>query len=81
MAGCNTARRAELGPPADVRVRRYVNQGWRGSWQFDPLGTDAVSDGDAVLQLFDIRARVQDEGNRPAAGAGRDIGLQERRTG
>ncbi|MEO5767083.1 MAG: hypothetical protein ABIS92_01925, partial [Polyangia bacterium] len=62
----NTPPVAELDPPADLRVRRYVNQSWRCSWQFDPLGTDAVSDGDSVLQLFDIRARVQDEGNRPA---------------
>ncbi len=68
----NTPPLADLDPPADLRMRRDVNGIWRCSWQFDPLGTDAVNDGDYVLQLFDVRARVEDEGNSPVAG-GADI--------
>jgi hypothetical protein len=68
----NTPPLADLDPPADLRVRRSSNGIWRCSWPFDPLGTDAVNDGDLVLQLFDVRARVEDEGNRPVAG-GADI--------
>ncbi len=68
----NTPPLADLDPPADLRIRRNVNGSWRCSWEFDPLGTDAVNDGDLVLQLFDIRARVEDEGNTPAAG-GADV--------
>jgi hypothetical protein len=32
------------------------------------VGSDAVNDGDRVLQLFDVRARVDDQGNSPSAG-------------
>jgi hypothetical protein len=64
----NTPPLAELDPPADLRLRREVNKVWRCSWEFDPLGSDAVDDGDKVLQLFDVRARVQDQGNTPAGG-------------
>lgn len=68
----NTPPLADLDAPADLRMRRNVNGIWRCSWQFDPLGTDSVNDGDYVLQLFDVRARVEDEGNSPVAG-GADI--------
>lgn len=33
------------------------------STSFDPLGSDAVSDGEGVLQLFEVRARLQDRAN------------------
>jgi hypothetical protein len=68
----NTPPLSDLDPPADLRMRRYVNGIWRCSWELDPLGSDAVNDGDYVLQLFDVRARVEDEGNTPVAG-GADI--------
>jgi len=68
----NTPPLADLDPPADLRLRHNFTGVWRCSWQFDPLGTDAVNDGDLLLQLFDVRARVQDEGNAPVAG-GADI--------
>ncbi|MES1165687.1 MAG: hypothetical protein ABUR63_08020 [Verrucomicrobiota bacterium] len=68
----NTPPLGDLDPPADLRMRRDGSGTWRCSWPFDPLGTDAANDGDTVLQLFDVRARVEDEGNTPAAG-GADV--------
>ncbi|HVR62439.1 MAG TPA: hypothetical protein VMU50_11095 [Polyangia bacterium] len=60
---------ADLDPPPDFRVTVKDGSLWRCSWRFDPLGSDAVSDGDKVAQLFDIRARVEDQGNMPLAGS------------
>jgi hypothetical protein len=34
---------------------------------FDPVGSDAVDDGETVGQLFELRARVEDQGNGPLA--------------
>jgi hypothetical protein len=39
------------------------------SWPFDPVGPDAVDDGDLVTQLFDVRARIEDQGNTPLTGS------------
>ncbi|MBC8132132.1 MAG: hypothetical protein H7X95_04060 [Deltaproteobacteria bacterium] len=64
----NTPPLSELDPPPDLRIRKYLNQLWRCSLPFDPVGSDAVSEGDYVQQLFDIRARVEDQGNSPVAG-------------
>ncbi len=52
--------------PAYVRMFRE-NDGVC-SWPFDPVGPDAVDDGDMVTQLFDVRARVEDRGNKPLTG-------------
>lgn len=65
----NTPPLSDLDPPRDLRIRRYLNGNWRCSWELDPLGNDAVSEGDVVRQLFDVRARVEDQGNSPAAGS------------
>lgn len=63
---------ADLDPPSDLRARKDDNGTWRCSWPFDPLGTDAIDEGDLLRQVFDVRARVEDQGNTPAAG-GADI--------
>jgi hypothetical protein len=69
----NTPPISDLDPPRQVRLSKKNATGeWECSSAFDPLGSDAVSDGDMVTQLFDIRARVQDLGNEPVAG-GQDI--------
>ncbi|HEX3697475.1 MAG TPA: hypothetical protein VH374_19030 [Polyangia bacterium] len=65
----NTPPLADLDPPADFRILLKDSSIWRCSWRFDPLGSDAVNDGDKVNQLFDIRARVEDHGNTPLAGS------------
>jgi hypothetical protein len=60
---------SDLDPPAGVRLQRKVGDDYECSHVFDPLGNDAVSDLRTVSQLFDIRARIQDDGNHPAGGA------------
>lgn len=40
------------------------------SHQFDPLGRDAVSDGQTVPQLFEIRARLEDRSNTGTSNSG-----------
>jgi len=64
----NTPPLADLDPPRNIRLRKKTGQIYECSWPFDPLGRDAVSDGDTVAQLFDVRARVEDQGNSPQAG-------------
>ena len=59
----NTPPTVDLDPPY---VRR-VKEG-NCSWAFDPVGPDAVDDGDRVTQLFDVRARAEDNGNQPLTG-------------
>jgi hypothetical protein len=61
----------DLFPPPDVRVVRFDQQLRRlvCSWPFDPLGNysrlgDMPNDGCAVPQVFDLRARIEDQGNR-----------------
>jgi hypothetical protein len=57
---------ADLVPP-DIRIWKY-DMGVRCSWPFDPLSRniyagDAPDDLCMVPQMFDLRARIQDEGN------------------
>jgi hypothetical protein len=61
----------DLFPPPDLRILRYDAQLKRlvCSWAFDPLGDyhglgDMPNDRCAVPQVFDLRARIQDDGNR-----------------
>jgi hypothetical protein len=56
----------DLDPP-NLRIRRWLD-GWECSWAFDPLGLytwlgDMPNDGCRVGQVFDLRARIEDEGN------------------
>ena len=68
----NTPPLADLDPSPHFRVRQKNAGTWSCSWEFDPLGTDAVGDGELVAQIFDVRARVEDRGNSPFSG-GADI--------
>jgi hypothetical protein len=68
----NTPPLADLDPSVHFRVRVKNASVWSCSWEFDPLGSDAVDDGEKTAQLFDVRARVEDRGNTPLAG-GADI--------
>jgi hypothetical protein len=54
--------------PAYIRVTRITAGQTVCSWPFDPVGPDAIDDGDLVAQLFDVRARIEDEGNKPLTG-------------
>jgi hypothetical protein len=61
----------DLFPPADLRIARYsqAQKELFCSWKFDPLGDyrrlgDMPDDGCAVPQVFDLRARIEDDGNR-----------------
>ena len=63
----NTPPTIDLDPPYMRRVQ--VTAGVANcSWLFDPVGPDAVDDGDLVTQLFDVRVRAQDNGNTPLTG-------------
>ncbi len=64
----NTPPLADLDPPTNFRMIRNVNRVERCSNTFDPLGSDAVDDGENVNQLFDVRARIEDQGNEPLFG-------------
>ncbi len=68
----NTPPLADLDPSSHFRVRVKNASIWSCSWEFDPLGSDAVDDGEKTAQLFDVRARVEDRGNTPLSG-GADI--------
>jgi hypothetical protein len=68
----NTPPLADLDPSTNFRVRLKSGGNWTCSWAFDPLGSDAVNDGERVAQLFDVRARVEDRGNTPFSG-GADV--------
>jgi hypothetical protein len=68
----NTPPLADLDPPVQFHWMKKDNDVLRCSLPFDPLGTDAINDGDTRNQLFDIRARIEDEGNRPLFG-GADV--------
>jgi hypothetical protein len=68
----NTPPLADLDPPQRVRVRIKSSGTFTCSWEFDPLGSDAANDGDKVAQIFDLRARVEDQGNSPYSG-GADV--------
>jgi hypothetical protein len=60
----NTPPTIDLDPP----MIRRVNKDGNCSWLFDPVGPDAVDDGDVVTQLFDVRVRAEDNGNTPLTG-------------
>lgn len=63
----NTPPTIDLDPP---KIRRLKDFGGvlSCSWAFDPVGPDAVDDGDMVTQLFDVRVRAEDNGNTPLTG-------------
>jgi hypothetical protein len=60
----NTPPTIDLNPP----MMRMVNNEGQCSWAFDPVGPDAVDDGDLVTQLFDVRVMAEDNGNTPLTG-------------
>jgi len=62
----NTPPIIDLDPPATFRLFRKSDG--KCSWPFDPVGPDAIDDGAMVTQLFDIRARIEDQGNTPLTG-------------
>lgn len=64
----NTPPLADLDPPTEFHLVKLQDDVLRCSWPFDPLGNDAINDGGNTNQLFDIRARIEDQGNRPMAG-------------
>jgi hypothetical protein len=64
----NTPPIADLDPPTDFYFVKNFNDIDTCSWPFDPLGNDAVDDGENVNQLFDVRARIEDQGNSPLFG-------------
>lgn len=66
----NTPPIIDLDPPATFRLRRKSSNppGFICSWPFDPVGPDAIDDGQVVQQVFDIRARIEDQGNQPLTG-------------
>lgn len=64
----NTPPVADLDPPTEFHLVKRQEDTLRCSWPFDPLGNDAINDGANTNQLFDIRARIEDQGNRPMAG-------------
>jgi len=68
----NTPPLADLDPPEHLRVRVKNSGVWSCSWEFDPLGSDAIDDGEKVAQIYDVRARVEDRGNSPVSG-GADV--------
>jgi hypothetical protein len=57
----------DLDPPS-LRMKKQDGDSEVCSWLFDPVGPDAVDDGDVVPQLFDVRARIEDRGNTPLTG-------------
>jgi hypothetical protein len=59
---------SDLDPPQNFRSANRVDGRLICSWPLDPVGPDAVDDGDRVAQLFDIRARIEDQGNDPRSG-------------
>lgn len=65
----NTPPLADLDPPSRFRAFRKNNGNLECSWPFDPVGPDAVDDGVLVNQLFDVRARIEDQGNAVLGGS------------
>lgn len=59
---------ADLDPPDDFRYLVEFNNVLRCTWPFDPVGPDAVDDGQLVNQAFDVRVRVEDQGNQVVSG-------------
>jgi hypothetical protein len=72
----NTPPLVDLDPPLFTLVRKKLET-FECSFPFDPLGStlggpggfvDAVSDLETVPQLFEVRARIEDQGNDPLFG-------------
>ncbi|MES1208064.1 MAG: hypothetical protein ABUS79_19190 [Pseudomonadota bacterium] len=64
----NVAPVADLDPPM-MRQRSLTTTGYQCSFAFDPLSVnqeigDMPDDGCVVPQVFDLRARIEDDGNR-----------------
>lgn len=53
-----------LDPPEDFRAKREKDDLIQCSLPFDPVGSDAADDLDAVPQVTELRARIEDRGNR-----------------
>ena len=64
----NTPPTIDLDPPMMRRLKDIGGGVWSCSWAFDPVGPDAVDDGDLVTQLFDVRVQAEDNGNTPLTG-------------
>jgi hypothetical protein len=64
----NTPPIIDLDPPDNFQLFKLAGAKEICSWPFDPVGPDAIDDGSIVSQLFDIRARIEDEGNEPLTG-------------
>ncbi|MDX2018670.1 MAG: hypothetical protein SF187_00410 [Deltaproteobacteria bacterium] len=58
----------DLDPPDDFRFLTLENGFYKCSWPLDPVGPDAVDDGQYVNQAFDVRVRAEDQGNEVKAG-------------
>jgi len=58
----------ELDPPESYREESEFNGFPSCSYPFDPVGPDAVDDGQKVGQTFNVRVRVEDQGNRTVSG-------------
>jgi hypothetical protein len=65
----NTPPLADLDPPENFYMVQRVGDLDYCSHPFDPLGNDSVDDLQNVRQVFDIRARIEDQGNSPEGGA------------
>jgi hypothetical protein len=61
----NTPPIIDLDPPATFQL---IKKDGTCSRPFDPVGPDAIDDGSRVTQLFDIRARIEDDGTLPITG-------------
>jgi hypothetical protein len=61
----NTPPIMDLDPPDQFQLLRKNGE---CSWPFDPVGPDAIDDGSVVTQLFDLRARIEDQGNDALTG-------------
>lgn len=65
----NIAPLSDLDPP-ELRQMKLTGSGYQCSFLFDPLSVnrdvgDMPNDGCMVPQLFDLRARIEDQGNDP----------------
>ncbi len=56
--------------PNDVREARVDNGRLECSERFDPVGIDALEDGETTPQLSKLRARIQDRGNGGISNSG-----------
>lgn len=59
----------DLDPPDDFRFLVDFSNKLRCSWPTDPVGPDAVDDGQLVNQAFDVRVRAEDQGNQVLSGS------------